>query len=761
MPEIFTNASPMGAGLGLPMATGAVPPMPMGQAPMIMTPQYDERYLLDRFDKKKREAMEYRWIWEREWLRDLYYVANRQWITFHPTRREWVDKRLPKWVPKPVTNKMAETVQAIRTTLGSINLSVVVRPVAHDSKSIATAEIADKMSPLIHEEHMMNQVMREADFWLITTGNSCLQTSWDKDVRFNKTFIPHEQCMGCGAVSSPKAIVDAGQKCPTCGSPQFQPAKDQSGQPVGEFISFGKGKTSALSPFEYAFAPNITRFDEIPYIIRLRFREKDYYEANHPDLVPKIIWEKSPSDRSLQLFKSLALANDIGTGSQMGYLGASGSQTVEGVTEYEIWERPTPEFPGGFVMRVAGDKNPILVPSPEEGLPGPIPYKDIEGNPLFPFAHAQYEHMGGRLYGRSAIAPVIHKQDQLNQLDSLVQLCIQRTSNPVWVIPENAGIENITGEPGLVIKWNVLAANGQGKPERVQGEEIPQSLFAFREQILKDMEELTGTYDVIKGQKPTGVEAFSALQLLVERSQSRFTSVFQARGEMYRKWFNLALELERQYGPEQRVWTVVGPNKGYTFQHFENSQLQSAVTFQIEDGSNMPKTALGKRAAVEQANQLGLIDPADPGQRHALMAMFGLTDLIPSLDIHVQSALQIQDAFERWIENPVGPPPLTLKPWHDPQIHWNERVKWLNGDKMREILLKTPELEPVIALHLQELQMAMAPPVDPETGEPIEPDGAPGQGGGMAATNSNKNSASTSSVPKGNNDKTAQNQGPM
>src|SRR5882672_6191601 len=69
---------------------------------------YDPAKLLAMFDTLKRESIEYRWIWEREWLRDLYYVANRQWIMYHPTRREWVDKRIAKWIPRPVTNKMAE-----------------------------------------------------------------------------------------------------------------------------------------------------------------------------------------------------------------------------------------------------------------------------------------------------------------------------------------------------------------------------------------------------------------------------------------------------------------------------------------------------------------------------------------------------------------------------------------------------------------------------------------------------------------------------
>jgi hypothetical protein len=757
MPDIAPNTFSVGAQPGLP--PGGSFEQSTGQMPIAKADPYNEQRLLDMFDTLKRESIEYRWIWEREWLRDLYYVGNRQWIFFHPTRREWVDKRLQKWIPRPVTNKMAETLQAIRTNLGAINLQVVVRPIGNDPKSIAAAEVSDQVAPLIHEEHMMDQVMREADFWLICTGNAVLQTSWDKDTRTNMVFIPNEQCLSCGAVVPPQAVVQAGQKCPNCGSPQLQPAVGPDGKPSGQYMPFGKGKTTALSPFEYAFAPNITRWDDLPYLIRLRWRDKHWFEANKPELIGKITWEKSPSDRSMQIYKSLALANDVGTGAQFAYLGSSGSHTVEGVTEYELWMKPTPDYPEGLVMRVLGDKSPVLLNAEEEGIPGPIPYKDIEGNPLFPFSHAQYEHMGGRLLGRSAISPLITKQDQLNQLDSLIQLIIQRMANPVWVVPEGAGVEHFTGEPGLVMKWNPLAVGGQGKPERLGGQEVPTSLWQLREQILTDIEELSGAFDIIKGQKPSGVEAFSALQLLVERSQSRFTSVFQARGEMYRRWYSLALEMERQFGPQQRVWAAIGANRGYTFQQFENAQLQSQVVVKIEDGSQMPKTALGKRAAIEQANQLGLLNPADPDQRYALLTQFGLSDLSPSLDIHVQAALQLQDAFERWVKQPVGPSPLTIKAWFDPMIHFNERIKWLNSDRMRDLMATNPIVEQIVTAHLMQLQMLMAPPV--VEGEEGQPQGKPPQGGAKAMTNSNQNSGSpVSGQPKGTGQATAQKVGP-
>src|SRR5882762_5044784 len=122
------NTFSTGAQPGLPPGGQYQPPVPGAATALPQANPFDERKLLDLFDVLKRESTEYRWIWEREWLRDLYYVANRQWIFFHPTRREWVDKRLQKWIPRPVTNKMAETLQAIRTNLCAVNLEVSTRP---------------------------------------------------------------------------------------------------------------------------------------------------------------------------------------------------------------------------------------------------------------------------------------------------------------------------------------------------------------------------------------------------------------------------------------------------------------------------------------------------------------------------------------------------------------------------------------------------------------------------------------------------------
>jgi hypothetical protein len=127
----------------------------------------------------------------------------------------------------------------------------------------------------------------------------------------------------------------------------------------------------------------------------------------------------------------------------------------------------------------------------------------------------------------------------------------------------------------------------------------------------------------------------------------------------------------------------------------------------------------------------------------------------------------MQDAFERWMENPVGMNPLTIKPWHNPQIHWSERIKWLNTDRMREKFQAQPQFEQFVALHLQQLQFLMAPP--PMEGGPGPGPGGPGPGApketppvgsGQAMSRSNANSTSTETVPRGNREDN-QEQGPV
>jgi len=763
---------------------------------------FSDEELLELARACKRESFEGRWVFERQWLRNIYYMLNRQWIYYNSRLGEWQDRRLAKWIPRPVTNKCKEGVQAIRAMFADIKIGVIVRPNGQDPKNVVTASVCDELHPLLHEEHMMSEVLSEAHFWFIVLGNAFLHTFWEYNPKYGTVEIAYEQCQSCGTVTPSTELTGPTPVCPKCGGNQFQTAVNPAtGMPMIETRSMGRGVTLPLSPLEIAYPYHYPRFSEVPYVIRLRWRTKSYFEnsAALASQVKDFNWQKSPQDRSLQIFRSLPLQNDLGVAPMAWNVGGGSEPNDEGAPEYELWHKPTDKYPKGLVVRWIGDRDERIIHlENEEGLPGPIPYTDVEGNSLFPFAHAAYEYVGGRSLGSGALDPVIQKQDQINQLDSMFQMIIQRVANPVWLEPKGADVEKFTGEPGLVVRWNPLTVGGNAKPERISGEGPHSSLFTIREMYLKDFEDLMGTFDIIKGAKPTGVEAFSALQLLVERSQSRFSSAFRSLGDFYRSWFSFAIELERQFGPENRTKAILTPAKGYAYKTFKNAQLQGSVTIVVEDGSTSPKTNLGLRAAMEHANQLGMLNMQDPDTQYEGLKLMGLTRMVPSLDIHVNAALQKQEAFEKWANNdaaiqqsimmakqeqmqfqqqmaamppiadgqqgaesmlPTPPSPLNHTPlkwlrWYDPTVHRQEFLKWANGDTIRDLLAKKSQLEGLLDAHLQEIEMAGAQTTMQQA---MASGGLPG-GAGAGMSNSNRESTQ-GNEPKGNG-QGAQKQGP-
>lgn len=697
--------------------------------------------LLERFTDAKKDMEEIRWTFERQWWRIILYVLGRQWIFFDQKRNEWRDKRLKKWIPKPVTNKLREVQSAIRSMFAAVAMGTLSRPNGNDPKNIATANTVDGLQPLIHEEHNMDQVTNLADFWFTNLGNVFLHPWWNPDAG-EMLPVNEDQCVTCkdGAPTQPIDPATPFQ-CGLCGG-------QQSTQVHVTDIPAGKGETDVVSPFEVLLPSYASEFKEVDKLIRVRWRAKAYYTSHYPELAKTLTFENQPQERSLNMFKAIAGQNDMAT-TPFSLRTGSKSQSL-GITEFEYWEKPTPDYPKGLFFRVIGGRSEQVLQDPDQSSPGPLPVETAKGQPLWPWIHMGYEVFGGRLYAAGALDPLFQKQDQLNQLDSHVQLSFQRMANPVWLEPKGTEVEKFTGEPGLVVKYNMLGSTGAGKPERISGEDIRPGVFQLRQQYLSDIEELAGTYDILKGSKPTGVEAFSALQLLVERSQSRFTQAFQARGEGYRQWFAIALELERKYGPKTRTLSLLGPNGTWTFNTFQNADLLGDISIVVEDGTNVPKTALGRRAAMEQANNMGFINASDPDVRYAFLTEMGLTSMMPTLDTAKKAALRQQDAFEQWAAagNMQIPPPLKIQPWDDPEILLSEMRKWANSDKMQAVLADPKigqfctqylvqyytQLSTMIQAALAQQQIATAG-TDPRAQHPFAPGmpTAPGPGGAAKA----------------------------
>src|SRR3990167_6931449 len=195
-------------------------------------PSYDDdKKLLKFFDECKQEAYEDRWVYERGWWRNLLYALGRQWIYYDARRGQWQDKRLAKWMPRPVTNVTAETVSAIRSVFTGVQLGVVARPSGYNPGDLTTAELADQLHPLVHREHDMDRTIREQDFWLAVGANAFLHVWWDKGSETNgQIVVPFERCTQCGQLHPPEQLMGPSPRCPDCGGQGFEKADPSEGK---------------------------------------------------------------------------------------------------------------------------------------------------------------------------------------------------------------------------------------------------------------------------------------------------------------------------------------------------------------------------------------------------------------------------------------------------------------------------------------------------------------------------------------------------
>lgn len=789
---------------GSPTATGAAPMMgtgsPMRAAPMapfqpppgwqprdlklpgedeqayavLANPKVADGILIKRYKDLKKVCLDGREILEADWMRKVLYMRDRQWIK-RPTgdsRGGWQDKRLASWIPMPVTNKLKEGVESICSMLAGIDPDAIARPNGQDPKNILTAQTADEIQPSIKEDHEIVERFWDADWWAATLGTTYFFVYWDADDPSHREWVTYQQCVQCQQILHPLDVDDLDGQCGFCGGRDFAEALDPGTQePLGEFAILGKGKTEVVSEFELLYPTIYQKWEDVDRLIFLRWRPKWYYDGK--PYARTLRFQASPAERTMQLYTALALMTTMPLSRD---LGSTPTESL-GVLEAEVWEKPNAEYPKGLWYRVIdnGDAAQIVIRDEEHRVqPGPLPYQTPKGEPLWTWVQYTYGRTGGRVHGDSALDGAINKQDQLNRNDSMIELTMQRMANPMWLEPKGAEVERFTGAPGLIARYSVIGGAPNSKPERIPGEQPPPAAFTLRNQHIQDIEAMMGTYDVLKGERPPSVEAFSALQLLKEMSQGRFTRLFKTRGKAYRDWYKLALELERTYGPQKRVKAIMGANRSWTFRQFKQAELQGDVSIMIEDGTNAPKTTLGKRAAFEHAKQAGIFNPADPEQLHAGAQILGVPEIIPGIDANVRAAQQEQEQYEQWVyqgRQPLPPPmpvPLTIVyPWESAQVHVQQHDLWANSDRIKRLMEKDPMVAQEIAahrmLHMQALLMkqaqeqggaaAAAGAASPDGADGTAPqtDGsAPGErgtGAGGAMASSNAESGATDTLP--------------
>lgn len=585
-----------------------------------------------------------------------------QWIKWDEGSKQWRKRRLLDWVPTPVTNRYASTGERLVSVLSRVEPNWIFVPATDNEDDLASADVAKHLEPVICEENRIDDVRKQVAKWLVYTGNAFL-LSWAER---QEPVLGQDMAMQSeGGLLAP---------------------------PPPEYKLY----TDVYSPFQLYANQSVETLEQQEKVLIVERRDVSWvnktYNVKLVDGSGDDEGDYDSSDLGIHYLESIGyVSSDHG----LHEFATSKDQTIPRVTVKRMLLRPNDRYPDGLYVVAA--KGVIL-----EQVPLP---KTPEGKPIFPLVHLKFDDVPGAFFGRTPMYDLVQKQIQRNRLESLIELMTMRMASPIWVVPEGTVVKGWNvGEPGSVLRYALVGDKAQA-PDRLPGEQIPNSLIVWLNKLDADFEELASTFEVLKGEAPFSGVPGVVVQQLLEQGMSRFGPAFRSIADGYRQWMKIQLELFRVYGTTPRMLRVMGENARWKISKFTQADLCGAVDVRIESESTVPRSEMVEAAKVLEAVNIGLIDILDPDVRRTVLKKLQLGDMIKSVDEQVLDAVKENEKMALGEEVPV-------KPFLDDHIvHIAKHKSFaLSEEAQMEIMLPP---EPMMD------EMTGEPMLDGMTGQPV------------------------------------------
>lgn len=210
-------------------------------------------------------------------------------------------------------------------------------------------------------------------------------------------------------------------------------------------------------------------------------------------------------------------------------------------------------------------------------------------------------------YGVGTIKNLLSPQKVYNDLNYAEYKSLLLNSNPGWLKDELANVndESLTNEQGLV----VTIANG-GMCQRLPPGQTNPQLGMKQQELIADIEYISGLNASLRGEKPAGITAARAIESLQQQSLARLRLQSRNIEHAMIRLGKLVLSRIFTYWTSKKVLKVYDDNgtlQGMTFNPEDYDQTMYEV--RVSPGSTF---GLSKEVVLEQTTPLvqqGLIDP--------------------------------------------------------------------------------------------------------------------------------------------------------
>lgn len=548
------------------------------------------------------------WNWERNQL----MLDGKQWLMFQGDRTtggQWQRASVSKnneYIPRPVTNYLFSAYQTLKAYLIKNKPRSTVHPNTQTNKDKTAAKIAN----LILEgnwarlKEQYNYETAAAN--LLAYGTVFKKSYWDTS-SVSMVKVPRMQMI---PVTDPMSGQVIGQQ-------EIQEVDPLTQEPQFDELPLGDVNTNVVDPFRMALDPMAMHLHEAKWIMEYTVQSLDWIretyskEADGYTGLAQDVKEDPALNGSLRRWYHLR--NSSGSQANASGLGAGGGgESIENsAVVKEYYEKPSSKHPHGRLIVVAGEKTVYSGPSPCSGP---------ELGDWHPYSECRWEITPGRFWGKSPLDDAAEIQKHINTIDSAIILTRKTMAMPQKLVPLGSGISpgEWTGRPGQQVPYR---ADGMAKPELLPGVGVHESVFAERAQRIADLKEITGAIDILRGDRPPGVNAASALSLLYEVGTGKLFPVLD-RWKLFveedqKKQLRLIGKNYKEPRPDF-IRMLKAKNSDLSEESINNfigSDLHDNYNVVVEAGSNIPKLQAAKQSMLMELAQMNMLNLQDPSNR--------------------------------------------------------------------------------------------------------------------------------------------------
>jgi hypothetical protein len=281
--------------------------------------------------------------------------------------------------------------------------------------------------------------------------------------------------------------------------------------------------------------------------------------------------------------------------------------------------------------------------------------------------------MPGSINGRSLVSKLLPKLKRVNAIDTTMIMWRRTVPMSAWVVPKGAQpIEDQwLGKPGQIWEYDPRRTAGAA-PEPIYPPPYPAAAEQERQQQIAEMEAIAGTEEILRGQRPTGVNSAAMIDILRKQALAARSPILQEWDEALQKEGTIILqEVIKHIRNDDRYaerLRVLARDKVSTLaiRSFSGADLSDNVIVSIDTASMALASKEARQAkAIELIQYASGLENMPPPLRAKILDEMGYEDaLIPQgADVSRGKRMMAwirQEAYEMIVPMPEDDPFILL-----------------------------------------------------------------------------------------------------